>query len=253
MTLARTALRLAAINALRGQTIAEDRIYDSLIGSLDLADPNERKPVIVVLTENDAGDAQSPQNGGPPFWRHMDLQIECGVVACEREGLELKVGYPETDAQAEAMLDLLEYNVIHALMRQLGTQTDPDLDPFYVFRQICLEIEGYSSLRSADETTGVKIAARTYTLRCRVKDDVVGFNAAATGWDRFPEPLRIIAKALPATSPEAATLEALAASLFPVTAPALEGMDAVVDADPTGTQTTEQAPQINLRIDLPQL
>lgn len=250
MTLARTALRLAAVNALRNQTIAEDRVYDSMIGTLDLADEEERKPVIIVLTESDEGGSMSAQAFG--FWRHVDLQIEIGVVVGERQGLEIIPGYPETDAQAEMMLDLLEYNVIHALTRQLGTGTTLATDPFWLFRKVCLHIEKFSSLRSADAQTGVKIAARTYTLTCKVQDDAVGFNETASGFDRFPEPLRTVAQNLPPGTPEADTLEALAEKLFPVTAPAFKGMDAIADADPAGAADAPQAPQVHVRIDLPQ-
>lgn len=225
MTLARTALRVAAINALMNRTIAEGRVYDSLIGSLDLANAEERRPVIIVITEKDEGPALSDQDGGPPFLRLIDLNIEIGVVAQEADGSR-DLYYPETDADAEAALDLLEYNTINALMFDLGPAAQ-------LFRKVAKTITKYDSLRSSDDETGVKIAARQYILTCKVQDSIPDLNSTETGYNLFPEPLRTVANSLPTDSPCHGILTKMANALYPVTAPSFNGMDIDMARNPT--------------------
>lgn len=206
MSLVRTALRLAAVAAIRGATtstgptIAHNRVYDSRIGEFApevFAD--DAKPTIIVLTDEDEGEALSRQNGGPPFKRIVTLTFEFAMV----QGIDVPVedggpafvpGYPATDAEHEASLDLLEFQIVRRLAY--------DLNPMCaMFRSFTRPWKQDCHRQVADEQ-GVKIAARILNWEVEVTDDQVDvFKVGATlptGFDLLPEPLRRVAKALPA-------------------------------------------------------
>ena len=67
MSLARTALRLAAIAALETHPViaarCPGRIFDSRVGDFNHREP---VPVIIVTTEELHGEPFNPQNGGEP-------------------------------------------------------------------------------------------------------------------------------------------------------------------------------------------
>jgi hypothetical protein len=238
MTLARTALRLCAVSTLKGATgarptIAESRVYDSRISDFTPEDyEDDAKPSVIVLTDSDDGEALSEQNGGPPFHRMIDLVVEIGMVQALQDGADYIVGYPDTDKRLEASLDALEFQI----MRRLAY----DPAPLSVLFRKFVRIRKHECHRQVLDDTGVKIAARLLTLTCEVNDDqVIVYNqsptaspAIPTGFDVLPEPLRSVAKALPAGSAELDVCNALAAALAPVTAPPLKGVDTTFDADP---------------------
>lgn len=239
MTLARTALRLCAAGTLKGvdgarPTIAQERVYDSRNDPFQPEDfAGDAKPIVIVVTDGDDGDAQSQQNGGPPFLRNIELVLELAMVArAPKVGADGKpiggyvVGVPDTDARLEASLDLLEFQVI----RRLAS----DLAPLSVLFRKLARIWKRECHRQIDDGAGVKIASRVLVLTCGVKDDQVQvFNnpndPLPEGLDALPEPLRTVAKALPAGSAGADTCAALAAAITQLTAPALEGVDAIYD------------------------
>lgn len=197
----RTALRLMTVAALAGTqaarpTLAEGRIYDSRIDGLDPADLSEAgKPVIIVRCEDDEGEALDGNNGGPPFERNIDLCIEIGMVAREQDGEEIVVGYAETDAELEAFIDLVEYQVIMTLTRSAAAL--PTL-----WRRLA-RAYSYKSHRQAMGESGIKFAMRETIYKVMCNDDHPpklyrdGVDTLPTGFDRFPEPLATVAKALP--------------------------------------------------------
>jgi hypothetical protein len=237
MTLVRTALRLATINALRGAnaasgpTIARNRVYDSRIS--DLAPESfsdDAKPSIIVLTDDDEGDALSDQNGGPPFRRLVNLVIEFGMVQrqevkYEEDGVTktaIVVGAPATDAEHESFLDLLEFQITSRLAY------DP-AEACFLWRQLA-RVWKEDCHRQTMEDSGVKLAARILTWQCEITDDTVDVRNAdvddvPTGLGLLPEPLRTVALALPSDSEERAVCDAIAAAIAPLSVPALEGVD----------------------------
>lgn len=234
MTLARTALRLATINALQGAdaasgpTAAQNRVYDSLIGDLDPETfPDHAKPTIIVLTDSDEGDELSRQNGGPPFRRDIDLVFELGMIEKVRDDQGFDLVYPQTDAQLEAALDVLEFQIA----QRLGYDPDPSCALFRrFFRPIKRECH-----RQVMDDAGMKIACRLLTWTVNTTDDQVRvFNdpnaAIPTGLDALPDPLKTIAKALPSGSSGAQIVATIAAAVAPLKAPQLEGFDATADA-----------------------
>ncbi|MDA9521632.1 hypothetical protein XI06_15085 [Bradyrhizobium sp. CCBAU 11434] len=258
MTLARTALRLVVSAALKGAggarpTIAEGRFYDSRIS--DLAPESvvdDAKPVGILLTDGDEGEALSEQNGGSPFHRLIELVIELGMVqaiaATADEGGGYIVGYPDTDRRLEASLDLLEFQV----MRRLSY----DPAPLPVLFRKFVRIRKHDCHRQVTDDTGVKLACRLLTLTCEVTDDRVEiYNSSKTqptGLDLLPEPLKSVAKALADGSSELEVCNAIAAALNPpLSAGPLEGFDAVFD-NKTPTGVDDPSHKVGANIDLPQ-
>jgi hypothetical protein len=233
MTLARTALRFAALAALKGgspsagPTIAANRVYDSRISDFSPETfPGDAKPTIILLTDEDEGDALSDQNGGPPFHRMINLVIEFAMVqgfdvAVEgSETPEFVPGYPSTDAEHEMSLDLLEFQITRRLAY--------DLDPLCALFRKFTRVRKHDCHRQVLDETGVKIAARVLTWQIEVNDDQVKVyrpnQTQPTGYDILPEPLRTVALALPAGN-EKTLCDAMVAALTPLPAVVLSGMD----------------------------
>lgn len=250
MTLARTALRLCAVACLEGidgarPTIAEGRVYDSRMSDFG-PEPfgEDARPTMILLTDDDDGEALSDQNGGPPFRRMMGLVIEMGMTLAIKDEAGYSVGYPDTDSRLEASLDLLEFQV----MRRLAYDHDPLPT---LFRKL-VRIRKSDCHRQVTDEAGLKLAARVLTLTCDVGDDrIAAYNTASTtpaiptGFDILPEPLRSVAKGLPAGSPGLEVCISIAAALSPLTVPPLRGFDMVVTNE-------NDAPEIEAPTDLPQ-
>lgn len=233
MTLARTALRLLTVAALSGDeaarpTIAQARVYDSRISDLSPESFSEdAKPIVIVLTDKDEGEATGDQNGGPPFRRNIELMFEIGMVARIQDGDSYVVDYPDTDDRLEASLDLLEFQVIRRLAHDPAALSSH-------WRRLA-RVWKYDGHRQVLDESGVKLACRVLTLTCETPDDDVPlYNAAGvipTGLDVLPEPLLGVAKLLPAGSSGKLICDQLAAALAPpLTVPAFEGLDATYDA-----------------------
>jgi hypothetical protein len=244
MTLARTALRFAALAALKGATpstgptIAANRVYDSRVSDFSPETyPDDAKPTVIILTDDDEGDGLSEQNGGPPFHRHINLVMEFAMVqgfdiALEGGGSEFVPGYPSTDAEHEMSLDLLEFQITRRLAY--------DLDPICALFRSFTRVWKHDCHRQVLDETGVKIAARVLTWQVEVSDDQVNVyrpnQMQPTGYDILPWPLSKVAKALPDGN-EKKLCDALVAALTPLSATVLTGLDLdVVNAEGIGEQ-----------------
>lgn len=237
MTLARTALRLATIAALQGTntttgpTIACNRVYDSRIDDFSPETyPSDALPTVIVYTDEDEGEGLSHQNGGPPFKRLLNLVMEFAMV----QGFDVPVanggttfvpGYPATDAEHEASLDFLEF--------QIGRQLAECLDPLPILWRSFTRVWKHDCHRNVLDDSGVKIAARILTWQVEVPDDqIIIYNTAdddiPTGLDVLPEPLKRVAKAL-AAGPGLTICTAIANALNPLTAGPLNGVDFTYD------------------------
>lgn len=225
MTLARTALRLAAINSLQGAdagsgpTIANNRVYDSRITDFSPETfVDDAKPTVIVLTDEDEGEALSRQNAGPPFHRLIDLVFEIGIVQAQKDGTGFVVGYPDTDGRHEASLDILEFQ----LARRLGY--DPDASSV-LFRSF-VRPKKRDCHRQVLDDAGVKIACRIVTWTCEVDDDQVSVinqkHTLPVGFNVLPEPLRRVAHALSDGSAGLDTCIAVAKALTPLQLPSFD-------------------------------
>jgi hypothetical protein len=170
--LARTALRLAGIEALKADpliaALVGGLVFDSRIDRISQTEP---VPVIVVYTEEMEGEAWSANNGGPPFDDHCELVVEIAMrVLVQGADEEPSIWTPETDREIEATLDLIEERAIDALT--IGTTAQSALIRCAVTRRISKQ----KSSRFADPDTGVKLAVRQVTLTAELK----GEDRAAT-------------------------------------------------------------------------
>jgi hypothetical protein len=254
--LARTALRLITVAALAGRTIAAGRVDDSRLSDLAPESvPEDGLPVLMVICDDDDGDAWSEQNGGPPFDRMIDLNIEMAMASRvqyvdpnDPASSVYVVEAPDTDARLEASLDFLEFQSIRELA--FG------VTPFAVMFRMLARITHRACHRAASDD-GVKIAARLLTLRCRVNDDEIETldvsAPAPAGLDALPEPLRSVAKLLPPDSSGGVICAALAAKLTQITAGvALEGFDFRADAGDAVKTLLPDDREVVVTVDLPQ-
>lgn len=198
-------------------TIAGGNVFDSRLDPIDDLAPSTSKPVVVVYTEHDNGDP-SQAGGGPDFKRIADLIVEVAVVARVDDGATpgaYEAGVPETDAELEASLDLIEAQVRFALM--FGPTGA-------LWRQ--LTRNRVMEIRSAPQRTSeerVRLAMRTLTMQVRIPDDCYdpAPATAPAGNDRLPEPLRSVIAALAGTAYGKKIGEGLAASapVHPIATP----------------------------------
>lgn len=236
MTIARTALRLAAVQSIAGTTalrptIAEGRVYDSRV-SPEQPDvfTEDAKATVIVLTDGDEGDALSDQNGGPPFHRRIDLVFDIGMVCREKSDDDADgyvIGYPDTDARTEASLDILQTQIIRWL-----TASD---DALAMWFQRFVRVWKQESHRQVDDNSSVKLARRLLTLTCELNDDEYEIQLPGgtppTGLAALPEPLKSVASLMPGGSAGADACAAIAAALglTPFTPVVFEGVDLTTD------------------------
>jgi len=232
MSFSRLALRLATIEALAPTggpypTIAGRRVYDSridLIAGDDDLSAIESNPLICVYTEDQHalpyGSVKYPADENVVTLVCELMLAVRGEVEIDAAGGGVEVvgedGVPVTDREHEALLDLLEAQVCYIL--------DPKnrAPSAAIYSAVAWEIRSIHSdpQRAADRA--VRIAARTVKLHVKVRKEAwpsLPSTPTPTGVDLLPEPLRAVAKALPANSSAAALLARIAAYAPQPTAP----------------------------------
>lgn len=215
MGLNRIALRLATVEALAPTgasvfpTLAGDRVYDTALPVFDLTTATERFGFIQITTEDASA---KPAGTG----RDIDLARE------ERVRLAIEITYArpivdgivtlsfEADAVSTAMLDYFEWQVLAAL--DLARRNGGALS------LAVLNFEESASEQAWDADLAVPLAVRRLTIECRIPR-LGTANAAGTGFDRLPSPLREVALALPPGGYGAAIATQLAALIAAETAP----------------------------------
>jgi hypothetical protein len=228
----RTALRLATVMALANgfaapwPTMAQGRVFDSRFDPLqavDLKEPDELLPTILVATDDDRGKSLSENNGGPPFEHEVTLALELSIgMVGESEESELFLGMPQSEPELEAMLDLFERQVKAALVNPVAPWTER-------FQRVARRITGWSSERFVERDSNVRLAARKISATVLLPlEDLVPLSSdppAAV----IPEPLGSLLAAIAASSspyaPAAGQLAALllaAGAGATVTIPKLE-------------------------------
>lgn len=218
--LSRLALRIAVCEALAPTgasvfpTIAGPRVYDTRVDSLDSLDALDARPMVIVYAEEHIsepyGRARQPADA-----QTVTLTLELiiatrGEVAIEMDGGATEIvgtiDAPPTDAQREALLDLLEAEVRRALDRREMRQGRAMLDA------VLWEVREAASLplRDVDRTT--RLAQRSLQVKVKIPNDSWPEPGAArgVGLDALPEPLRTVAHLLPAGSPHLAICEVVA-------------------------------------------
>ena len=258
MSLARLALRLAAIEGLRPTaavlaragfpTIAGVHVLDSSLEPIEDLQPDLAQAIIGVYTEHDDGMA-GQKRGGPPFLATIDLVFEISVVvkvASDGDPTIFVVADPETDAELEASLDLLEAQIKFVLLYAPAGQ---------IWRNVSHnKVQAPRSVPHRSSEEGRRLAKRTMTWKVEVQESC--FDPAPVigpaGFDIFPEPLRSFAAALPAGSYALKILNGLAAEptapVMPIAVPLDTIVMSVAIADPA-TGVLPAAPQIVAEVD----
>lgn len=162
MSLARIALRMSAVEALRGKTLVEDNVLDSQISALDVgADGNTRTdqeaPFISVYTE---GGLVDRPNGRASLLQpgHTDVLFEYGITTAMTEvddatGESTVIqGIPATDAAFELYLDVVGRQIVNAL-------TDPANEWAAIWRALSKDTHRIVRRRTSDAASGTRIAA----------------------------------------------------------------------------------------------
>lgn len=219
MSLARTALRIAAIAALNSHPTIDarcaGRIYDSRVGDFDAGEP---VPAIVVTTEQLSGEAWNPQNGGAPFDDACDLVLEIAQTQIVHDGDDSGIYHPETDGELETELDLLEQCA--EWMLTLG-MTHPRARQYtpagrVLVKSVTRRVSKRTSDRFSSDDIGAKLAIHLLTFRVELKGENIDMRILPTGpFAALPDPLRTVAESLPPDSPAHATCVAIAAALEP--------------------------------------
>ncbi|MFO1150999.1 MAG: hypothetical protein U1E62_21705 [Alsobacter sp.] len=183
MSLARLALRLATIRALRGATFAEDRVFDSAILGIDFVEEHERMPVLVVTTDDDEGDVEGIDLAAAD--RKVDLVIEMAVGTFVKVDDNVRMTIPHTDEGLELSLDLMGRDVLRAL--QAG-----DSEWSLLWRAFALRIDTVTARRGSDSKDGLRFAARQLVITVQpLAEPPFGQGVAAGPWATFLTALRL--------------------------------------------------------------
>lgn len=168
MSLARLALRLTAIEALKGETAVNQNVVDSQIGALDIAADGSLRtdqdaPFIAVYTEGstvrDKNGRQLRQNGD------TDIVFEFGITSAMSETNEhgesqfIGFGIPVTDGAMEFVLDGIGHDIAVALQNE----NNPWAEVWRSFSSGIIEVE---RKRVGAENNTITLAA--HQLRVRV-------------------------------------------------------------------------------------
>lgn len=193
--LKRTALRLSALAALTNAgggagsepdwpTMANDNVYDSRQDPIESITPKERRPVIVIRTDEDSRNYSTGNGGRRLTGRTISLLVEISVVTSlhDEEGA-LVLGWPESDAELEAVLDLMEFQVENALWGNSDWAT--------WFSDTWIRTDTISDqLYTEPDQGGVRLAARVIRL------------TIVSGSDCLPPPKRYDEDVVPGALPD---------------------------------------------------
>lgn len=247
--ISRSFLRLCALEALRPSalltadapawpTLAGTAVFDSRLDAIEDLQDGAHRPVIVVYTDDDNLDRIA--QAGPQFYKNtLDLVFEISVIARHDEGDQYVAGYAFADAELEADLDLLEYQIYFALHNG---------DTGRLFRQLAkLPFVDWHSHQNRSGEESERIAKRTIRAKVSLHESCAAVpHTTPVGFDRLPKPLKAIAEGL-AGSTYLANLArgiANAAPVLPTKTP-LETVAARVDVgDPPAAEMPGATPDI---------
>lgn len=179
MSLAREALRLCTVRALRGKTHAGDRVRDSEQGPADDFAADKALPEILVYTDEGAsGVAPRDLFDGGVY----DLVIE--IVMTQRMKVQFEGGgesevvdMPQTDAAMELTIGAIEREIKCALMQ-------PDSPWAEIWRRFALKYS-VKDRRGSSMRDGLRFAGRQLALAVELPRDPVPGQAPGPLWTDF--------------------------------------------------------------------
>lgn len=189
MSLARTILRIAAVQAITGNTLAGDAVFDSDIDPIDqrVSSADEPRPLIVIYTDDD----QSTPTGFADFLQGGQVELVIEVVYAGRTTVSLDPDGPDgpetaeiieisgRDAANEILLDLIERQAIRALTMGADTWSQ-------IWRLVASNCARRLSRRGASAEQGNRFAIRQVVLTLEPLVDPVPGQPLKEGsaWDR---------------------------------------------------------------------
>lgn len=168
MSIVRMLTRLCAVAALRGQTWADDRVFDSDNTPLAqvLALNAAAKPYIVVFTD---ADNRNEVNGTDLYSvrRELNLCLEIGVASkVQGETGGETISTPLTDEGMEIALDMVEDQALACLFG------DPQSDWTELLKDFILRVDRITGQRGASAQRDRRWAARQLSIICDVISDL---------------------------------------------------------------------------------
>jgi len=143
-------------------TMAEDRVFDSMLDPKQFDKSKSDIPCISVYTDDDEANLISQAAGTGPYRRHVTLRVELLVGTFDQKG---DFGVTSTDAELEAKLDIMEQQVRWALfgypMRAATT----------AFMAFIIRIQAIASHVFRDEDGNNRLSQRVLILKLEVSDD----------------------------------------------------------------------------------
>lgn len=212
MSLTSLAIRTCAFLALYKSTIAEDRVFESVLAPIDETAKDIPQPFITLAVDESRARGEQVGTDLLASTDSISLVIELAIQApVEIEGQDgetvTEVTLPETETALEWALDLLSHEVIRRLT----------IDPTWgdLFRSFVLAYHNVVRVRGG-MAEKVRLAARQIVLEIKPISDPDSSALAASDlpWPRFLAALRAIP--VPPTSgadPNLAAYPALADSL----------------------------------------
>ncbi|WP_203566182.1 hypothetical protein [Aurantimonas aggregata] len=176
MSLARIALRIAAVEAIKGHTLVGSKVLDSPNGALDIAADgtmrtDEDRPFVSVYTDNGTVEGMTGRslvdNGS------CVLVIEAGISMAmtetdEQTGVSQIVGVaiPASDQNFEFFLDLVQRQIIDAL-------SDPDNEWAEIYRGLHYRVTKVEIGGKRNSDDGQRLAGHQTRITVDLIDDPV--------------------------------------------------------------------------------
>lgn len=199
--LARIALRIAAVEALKGRTLVADNVLDSEIGALDIAADgtirtNRDGPFIAVFADGSKYEGHSPDLRSLYQSGLTDLVIEFGIAETMVETDKqtdasriIGVGIPAADAAIEFTLDMVGRQIADALSDINSAWAD-------IWRSLCYRVVGVQRAR-ASSNDGTRVAAQQIKLSVELIDDPLRGDLLEEGTPFFEFLAALEAKTIP--------------------------------------------------------
>lgn len=255
MSLINLAIRTCLKRALIGRTQAEERVYDSKVTPIAEIVEGDRRPIIVVATDDDQ--VMSPSWALDADARELDVVVEMVVADAVRvevqtpqgtiEALDLQL--PHTDAGLEFTLDLMQRRIERAL-------AEPGEPWAELFRQFSGEPTKKLKRRGGDTQKGVKYAARQLVFTVKPRAEPAYGQAPNVLWTRFLDQMRTDAELAPLAEAVSAEIVGKALPSWRVLQAALGWTDGAVrnlgpaPVDPAETGEAPVLTQASLDADL---
>lgn len=158
MSIIRSVVRLCSIAALRGQTFAQDRVYDSDNTSLVEAVRASSVPLPYIVCYTDLDNR--PTVGDMDVYgaaRQLSLVIEIAMASGLKDD-GLTIDLPHTDAAMELAIDLVETQAVRALFG------DPHNEWGEYLKRMIISVARVNSPRGGRAQAGVRFAMRQATF-----------------------------------------------------------------------------------------